>query len=152
MASKNTTPLSDDHGRGTPTPFYGVFEEFIIDLREFTKDLTRITHECGGQVYMDGANLNARPRRPLRDGDHFDSNGLVSISERRCGLLLHGRFGADSVVRAGPVRPHELEMTCGGRLPPEHAQDVLHSARGGGPGVGAIGVNAHLAPFLPGIR
>ncbi len=31
---------------------YGVFEETITDL-------TRITHECGGQVYMDGANLNA---------------------------------------------------------------------------------------------
>ena len=38
---------------------YGVFEETITDL-------TRITHECGGQVYMDGANLNARPPRPLR--------------------------------------------------------------------------------------
>ena len=38
---------------------YGVFEETITDL-------TRITHECGGQVYMDGANLNVRPRRPLR--------------------------------------------------------------------------------------
>jgi glycine cleavage system pyridoxal-binding protein P len=35
---------------------YGVFEETITDL-------TRITHECGGQVYMDGANLNARSRR-----------------------------------------------------------------------------------------
>ena len=32
---------------------YGVFEETITDL-------TRITHECGGQVYMDGANLNAQ--------------------------------------------------------------------------------------------
>mgnify|MGYP002848941266 FL=1 len=35
---------------------YGVFEETITDL-------TRITHECGGQVYMDGANLNVRSRR-----------------------------------------------------------------------------------------
>ena len=44
---------------------YGVFEETITDL-------TRITHECGGQVYMDGANLNAQ-----------------------CGLTSPGTCGAD---------------------------------------------------------
>ena len=37
-----------------------------------TQDLTRITHECGGQVYMDGANLNAQ-----------------------CGLTSPGTCGAD---------------------------------------------------------
>lgn len=37
-----------------------------------SQDLTRITHECGGQVYMDGANLNAQ-----------------------CGLTSPGTCGAD---------------------------------------------------------
>jgi len=80
---------------------YGVFEETITDL-------TRITHECGGQVYMDGANLNAQ-----------------------CGLTSPGTCGAD-------VCHLNMHKTfC-----------IPHG--GGGPGVGAIGVNAHLAPFLPG--
>merc|ERR1719460_2561163 len=75
---------------------YGVFEETITDL-------TRITHECGGQVYMDGANLNAQ-----------------------CGLTSPGTCGAD-------VCHLNMHKTfC-----------IPH-------GVGAIGVNAHLAPFLPG--
>ena len=61
---------------------YGVFEETITDL-------TRITHECGGQVYMDGANLNVRPPRPLRRFPCHES-----------------RFFVDFREHAGPVRPH----------------------------------------------
>ena len=62
----------------------------------------------GGQVYVDGANLNA----------------LVGIAQP-------GRFGAD-------VSHLNLHKTfC-----------IPHG--GGGPGVGPIGVRAHLAPFLPG--
>ncbi len=80
---------------------HGVFEEGI-------RDLCRIVHEHGGQVYLDGANLNA----------------LV-------GLARPGDIGAD-------VCHMNLHKTfC-----------IPHG--GGGPGVGPIGVKAHLQPFLPG--
>jgi glycine dehydrogenase len=80
---------------------HGVFEEPITDI-------CAIVHDGGGQVYVDGANLNA----------------LV-------GVARPGRFGAD-------VSHLNLHKTfC-----------IPHG--GGGPGVGPIGVRAHLAPFLPG--
>jgi glycine dehydrogenase len=79
---------------------HGVYEEGI-------KDITQIIHEHGGQVYMDGANMNAQV-------------GLTSpgnIGADVCHLNLHKTFAI----------PHG----------------------GGGPGMGPIGVAAHLAPFLP---
>jgi glycine dehydrogenase len=80
---------------------HGVFEEGA-------KDICAIIHEHGGQVYLDGANLNA----------------LV-------GLARPGDIGAD-------VCHMNLHKTfC-----------IPHG--GGGPGVGPIGVKAHLAPHLPG--
>ncbi len=80
---------------------HGVFEEKIGEL-------CAIVHDAGGQVYVDGANLNA----------------LVGIAQP-------GRFGAD-------VSHLNLHKTfC-----------IPHG--GGGPGVGPVGVRAHLAPFLPG--
>ena len=80
---------------------HGVFEEEI-------REICRIIHEYGGQVYMDGANFNA----------------LV-------GLACPGKIGAD-------VMHMNLHKTfC-----------IPHG--GGGPGMGPIGVAAHLAPFLPG--
>ncbi|MEK0083595.1 aminomethyl-transferring glycine dehydrogenase [Benzoatithermus flavus] len=79
---------------------HGVFEEGI-------KDICAIVHGRGGQVYMDGANLNA----------------LV-------GLARPAEIGAD-------VCHMNLHKTfC-----------IPHG--GGGPGMGPIGVKAHLAPFLP---
>ncbi len=79
---------------------HGVFEEHIGDICD------RV-HDHGGQVYLDGANLNA----------------LV-------GIARPGRFGAD-------VSHINLHKTfC-----------IPHG--GGGPGIGPIGVRAHLAPFLP---
>jgi glycine dehydrogenase len=80
---------------------HGVFEETVREVCE-------ITHAHGGQVYLDGANLNA----------------LV-------GLARPGRIGAD-------VSHLNLHKTfC-----------IPHG--GGGPGMGPIGVRAHLAPFVPG--
>jgi glycine dehydrogenase len=80
---------------------HGVFETAI-------KDICAIIHEAGGQVYLDGANLNA----------------LV-------GLVKPAEIGAD-------VCHMNLHKTfC-----------IPHG--GGGPGVGPIGVKAHLARFLPG--
>jgi len=80
---------------------HGVFEAEVSRLCE-------IIHAAGGQVYVDGANLNA----------------LV-------GHARPGEFGAD-------VSHLNLHKTfC-----------IPHG--GGGPGVGPIGVRAHLAPFLPG--
>ncbi len=79
---------------------HGVFEGHI-------REVCALVHEYGGQVYVDGANLNA----------------LV-------GLAKPGRFGAD-------VSHLNLHKTfC-----------IPHG--GGGPGVGPIGVRAHLAPYLP---
>lgn len=79
---------------------HGVFEESVVEL-------CRLVHEHGGQVYVDGANLNA----------------LV-------GLAAPGQFGAD-------VSHLNLHKTfC-----------IPHG--GGGPGMGPIGVGAHLAPHLP---
>ena len=80
---------------------HGVFEETV-------RELCDITHANGGQVYVDGANLNA----------------LV-------GLARPGDLGGD-------VSHVNLHKTfC-----------IPHG--GGGPGMGPIGVKAHLAPFLPG--
>ena len=79
---------------------HGVFEEAVGEI------CARV-HEAGGQVYVDGANLNA----------------LV-------GLAKPGTFGAD-------VSHLNLHKTFA----------IPHG--GGGPGVGPIGVRAHLAPFLP---
>jgi len=80
---------------------HGVFEEGI-------KEICQIVHAHGGQVYMDGANMNALVG-VARPGD---------IGADVCHLNLHKTF----------CIPHG----------------------GGGPGMGPIGVAAHLAPFLPG--
>ncbi|HCX17345.1 MAG TPA: glycine dehydrogenase (aminomethyl-transferring), partial [Afipia sp.] len=80
---------------------HGVFEEHI-------REICDIVHGHGGQVYLDGANLNAQ-----------------------VGLARPGDYGAD-------VSHLNLHKTfC-----------IPHG--GGGPGMGPIGVRAHLAPFLPG--
>ncbi len=80
---------------------HGVFEDRI-------RELCDIVHQHGGQVYMDGANMNAQVGL-TRPGD---------IGADVCHLNLHKTF----------CIPHG----------------------GGGPGMGPIGVAAHLAPFLPG--
>ncbi len=82
---------------------HGVYEEGI-------REITSIIHENGGQVYMDGANMNAQ-----------------------VGLTNPGNIGAD-------VCHLNLHKTFA----------IPHG--GGGPGMGPIGVVAHLAPFLPGSK
>jgi len=80
---------------------HGVFEAQIREICE-------TVHGHGGQVYLDGANMNAQ-----------------------VGLCRPGDFGAD-------VCHLNLHKTfC-----------IPHG--GGGPGMGPIGVAAHLAPYLPG--
>jgi glycine dehydrogenase len=80
---------------------HGVYETGIASL-------CAKVHDAGGQVYVDGANLNAL-----------------------LGFAKPGKFGAD-------VSHLNLHKTfC-----------IPHG--GGGPGVGPVGVRAHLAPFLPG--
>jgi glycine dehydrogenase len=80
---------------------HGVFEEHISEICD-------IVHGHGGQVYLDGANMNAQ-----------------------VGLARPGDYGAD-------VSHLNLHKTfC-----------IPHG--GGGPGMGPIGVKAHLAPYLPG--
>ncbi len=79
---------------------HGVYEETI-------KDICDIIHANGGQVYLDGANMNAQ-----------------------VGITSPGFIGAD-------VSHLNLHKTFA----------IPHG--GGGPGMGPIGVKAHLAPFLP---
>ena len=78
---------------------HGVFEEAV-------RDICAIIHAHGGQVYMDGANLNAQ-----------------------VGLTSPGLIGAD-------VSHMNLHKTFA----------IPHG--GGGPGMGPIGLKAHLAPFM----
>jgi glycine dehydrogenase len=78
---------------------HGVFEEAV-------KDICTIVHQHGGQVYMDGANLNAQ-----------------------VGLCRPADIGAD-------VSHINLHKTF----------SIPHG--GGGPGMGPIGLKAHLAPFM----
>lgn len=79
---------------------HGVYEEGI-------RDICRIIHDNGGQVYMDGANMNAQ-----------------------VGIMQPAEAGAD-------VLHMNLHKTfC-----------IPHG--GGGPGMGPIGLKAHLAPFAP---
>jgi glycine dehydrogenase len=79
---------------------HGVFETSI-------RDICQAVHAAGGQVYMDGANMNAQ----------VGLTSPASIGADVCHLNLHKTF----------CIPHG----------------------GGGPGVGPIGVAAHLAPHLP---
>jgi glycine dehydrogenase len=80
---------------------HGVFEETVTEI-------TGITHEHGGQVYIDGANMNAM-----------------------VGLARPGDVGGD-------VSHLNLHKTfC-----------IPHG--GGGPGMGPIGIKAHLVPHVPG--
>ncbi len=78
---------------------HGVFEAAV-------QEICAIVHAHGGQVYMDGANLNAQ-----------------------VGLTSPGRIGAD-------VAHINLHKTFA----------IPHG--GGGPGMGPIGMKAHLAPFM----
>jgi glycine dehydrogenase len=78
---------------------HGVFEEAV-------KDICAIVHAHGGQVYMDGANLNAQ-----------------------VGLCRPADIGAD-------VSHINLHKTFA----------IPHG--GGGPGMGPIGLRAHLAPYM----
>ena len=80
---------------------HGVFETTVREICE-------ITHKHGGQVYLDGANMNAM-----------------------VGLSRPGDIGSD-------VSHLNLHKTFA----------IPHG--GGGPGMGPIGVKAHLAPHLPG--
>jgi glycine dehydrogenase len=80
---------------------HGVFEDGI-------REICDIVHAHGGQVYMDGANMNAQ----------VGFTSPAAIGADVCHLNLHKTFAI----------PHG----------------------GGGPGMGPIGVAAHLAPYLPG--
>jgi glycine dehydrogenase len=79
---------------------HGVYEEGVDEI-------CAAVHAAGGQVYMDGANMNAQVG--------LTAPGLIGADV--CHLNLHKTF----------CIPHG----------------------GGGPGMGPIGIKAHLAPFMP---
>lgn len=80
---------------------HGVYEETV-------REICNIVHQHGGQVYLDGANMNAQ-----------------------VGLTSPGFIGAD----VSHLNLHKTFASPHG---------------GGGPGMGPIGVKAHLAPFVAG--
>ncbi|GHF95685.1 glycine dehydrogenase (decarboxylating) [Deinococcus piscis] len=80
---------------------HGVYEENVVEVCD-------LIHQHGGQVYLDGANMNAQ-----------------------VGIAKPGLIGSD-------VSHLNLHKTFA----------IPHG--GGGPGMGPIGVKAHLAPYLPG--
>jgi len=79
---------------------HGIYESTVIDA-------CKIVHQYGGQVYMDGANMNAQ----------VGWTSPAFLGADVCHLNMHKTF----------CIPHG----------------------GGGPGMGPIGVKAHLAPYLP---
>lgn len=79
---------------------HGVYEPGVIEA-------CKIVHKNGGQVYMDGANMNAQ----------VGWTSPAFLGADVCHLNMHKTF----------CIPHG----------------------GGGPGMGPIGVKAHLAPYLP---
>jgi len=79
---------------------HGIYEPGVIEA-------CKIVHKNGGQVYMDGANMNAQ----------VGWTSPAFLGADVCHLNMHKTF----------CIPHG----------------------GGGPGMGPIGVRAHLAPYLP---
>ncbi|KAL4527675.1 hypothetical protein Ndes2526B_g08646 [Nannochloris sp. 'desiccata'] len=79
---------------------HGVYEHGVDEICD-------VIHKFGGQVYMDGANMNAQVG--------LTAPGLIGADV--CHLNLHKTF----------CIPHG----------------------GGGPGMGPIGIKAHLAPYMP---
>lgn len=98
-----TLAKHEDHVAGIMITYpstHGVFEDTV-------REVCAKVHAAGGQVYIDGANLNAL-----------------------AGVARPGEFGGD-------VSHLNLHKTF----------TIPHG--GGGPGVGPVGVAAHLVPFLP---
>lgn len=118
---KIVTVGTDSHGNVNIAELKAKAEEYSKDLAALmitypsthgvyesgVDEICRIIHTNGGQVYMDGANMNAQVG--------LTAPGLIGADV--CHLNLHKTF----------CIPHG----------------------GGGPGMGPIGVKAHLAPFLP---
>ncbi|MEO7428416.1 MAG: aminomethyl-transferring glycine dehydrogenase, partial [Acidimicrobiales bacterium] len=109
---------------------HGVFEERITEICD-------LVHDHGGQVYVDGANLNAlvgvaRPGWFGGDVSHLNLHKTFCIP--------HGGGGPG----VGPVAARE-------HLAPFLPNHPLIAGAGpaSGPGVGPVAARAHLAPFLP---
>jgi glycine dehydrogenase len=115
-------------------------------LQEGIIEITDVIHQYGGQVYMDGANMNAQVR------DSPASLGpMLYIAWRGLGLGVNGNVRW--VVMSWWWC--QVGLTSPGRIGADVCHLNLHKTfciphGGGGPGVGSIGVAKHLAPFLPG--
>ena len=115
---------------------FGVFEEGI-------RRVCDIVHENGGQVYMDGANMNAQVR----------ALEVRWESDCRLGCVIRGIWVRMFVISIFTRRTMPISVCSDCRFCIPHG--------GGGPGVGPIGVyvhvtdlansrKSHLAPYLPG--
>uniref|UniRef100_A0A0M3IQG8 glycine dehydrogenase (aminomethyl-transferring) n=2 Tax=Ascaris lumbricoides TaxID=6252 RepID=A0A0M3IQG8_ASCLU len=130
---------------------HGVFESSIVDV-------CRKIHENGGQVYLDGANLNAQVDKYKNDLaaimiTYPSTHGVFESSIVDVCRKIHENGGQVYLDGAN------LNAQVGLSRPGDYGSDVSHlnlhktfaiPHGGGGPGVGPIGVKAHLAPFLPG--
>jgi glycine dehydrogenase len=117
---------------------YGVFEESI-------KEIIDIIHGHGGQVYMDGANMNAQVA--------LTSPGVIGADV--CHLNLHKTFciphggGGPGVGSIGkltrscvPATTAEPTISAIAAMRRTKLLTKLYAC--------SVGVKAHLAPFLPG--
>lgn len=97
---------------------YGVFDEGLIELCE-------LVHSHGGQVYLDGANMNAN--------GYLLAPGLLGADVSH--LNLHKTF---CIPHGGGGLAEFIMYLRKYNFPPLYR-----------PGMGPIGVKSHLAPFLP---
>merc|ERR1719474_2654101 len=107
LSAHGTNPASAQMAGMKVVPIKTALDSTIGVFESTVSEICSLVHGAGGQVYLDGANMNAQ-----------------------VGLCRPGDYGSD-------VSHLNLHKTfC-----------IPHG--GGGPGMGPIGVKAHLAPFLP---
>src|SRR6185436_17625271 len=89
---------------------YGIFEESV-------KEISAIVHQHGGQVYMDGANMNAQVG--------LTSPGIIGADV--CHLNLHKTFSIPHGGGGPGVGPICVNNKLKAYLPGHHVKETLHS-------------------------
>ena len=113
---------------------HGVYEEHV-------REVCDAVHEVGGQVYIDGANLNALVGL-ARPGEFGGDVSHLNLHKTFC--IPHGGGGPG----VGPVgvAEHLVPFLPGDPVPPSSGTDVVDAATGGTP---VSGTNHGSAGILP---
>lgn len=126
---------------------HGVYEEGIDEI-------CKIIHDNGGQVYMDGANMNAQVKS--RISSHVILAFLLSVFKLLISPfhMLNSFNSLSFLVMVIDLLCLQVGLTSPGFIGADVCHLNLHKTfciphGGGGPGMGPIGVKKHLAPFLP---